>query len=251
MLVFMDDILVYSPSLQEHVQHLTATFQLLQANQLSIKRSKCTFAQPQLEYLGHIISASGVATDPGKIAAVQSWPTPLNAKQVRGFLGLTGYYRKFIKGYSLVSRTLSNLLKKDTIFRWTFHEQQAFDTLKQKMLEAPVLALPDFTLPFTVETDACKRGVGAVLAQKGHPIAYLSKALGMTAQTMSTYEKECLAILLAVDKWRPYLQHAPFTIITDHRSLVHLSDQKFTSEMQQKAFVKLMGLQYKLVYRKG
>jgi hypothetical protein len=119
------------------------------------------------------------------------------------------------------------------------------------MLEAPVLALPDFAVPFTVETDACKRGVGAVLSQKGHPVAYLSKALGVTAQTMSTYEKECLAILLAVDKWRSYLQQAPFTIITDHRSLVHLSDQKLTSEMQQKAFVKLMGLQYKLVYRKG
>jgi hypothetical protein len=114
-----------------------------------------------------------------------------------------------------------------------------------------VLALPDFALPFTVETDACKRGVGAVLTQKGHPIAYLSKALGITDQTMSTYEKECLAILLAVDKWRSYLEHAPFTIITDHHSLIHLSDQKLTSEMQQKAFVKLMGLQYKLVYRKG
>lgn len=110
------------------------------------------------------------------------------------------------------------------------------------MLRAPVLALPDFKLPFTVETDACKRGVGAVLMQHGHLVAYLSRALGPTAQTMSTYEKECLAILLAVENWRAYLQHAPFTIITDHKSLVHLSDQKLTNEMQQKAFVKLMGL---------
>jgi hypothetical protein len=143
------------------------------------------------------------------------------------------------------------LLKKDQIFHWNYKEQQAFDFLKQKMLEAPVLALPDFSVPFTVETDACKRGVGAVLMQRGHPLAYLSKALGPIAQTMSTYEKECLAILIAVDKWRSYLQHAPFTIITDHRSLFHLSDQKLTNEMQQKALVKLMGLQYKLVYRKG
>lgn len=102
------------------------------------------------------------------------------------------------------------------------------------MLEAPVLALPDFAEPFTVETDACKRGVGAVLAQKGHPIAYLSKALGPTAQTMSTYEKECLAILLAVDKWRSYLQRAPFTIITDHRSLVHLSDQNLPAKCNRR-----------------
>lgn len=216
----MDDILVYSANLTDHIQHLEQVFDLLQRNQLSIKQSKCSFAQQKLEYLGHIISAQGVATDPDKIQAVQHWPIPQIAKQVRGFLGLTGYYRKFIKNYSLISRTLSDLLKKDTIFHWNYHEQQAFDALKEKMINAPVLALPDFSVPFTVETDACKCCVGAVLMQHGHPIAYLSKDLGPTAQTMSTYEKECLAIMLVVDKWRPYLQHAPFTIINDHRSLV-------------------------------
>lgn len=250
-LVFMDDVLIYSSTLEEHVQHLHQVFELLHQHQLFAKRSKCSFAEQQVEYLGHIISAQGVATDPNKIKAVQDWPTPCNVKQVRGFLGLTGYYRKFIQGYSLISRVLSDLLKKDKLFQWTFKEQEAFNHLKQRMLEAPVLALPNSKLPFTVKTDASKRGVGAVLMQQGHPLAYLSKALGPTAQTMSTYEKECLAILLAVDKWRAYLQHAPFTIVTDHRSLIHLADQKLTSEMQQKAFVKLMGLQYKLVYRKG
>jgi hypothetical protein len=250
-LVFMDDILIYNPTMNSHIKHLEQVFSILQQNELSVKQSKCSFAQQKLEYLGHIIIAQGVATDPAKVQAVQNWPVPKNAKQLRGFLGLTGYYRKFIRNYSLISRTLSNLLKKNTLFSWTYNEQHAFDFLKEKMLAAPVLALPDFSIPFTVETDASKRGVGAVLTQKGHPLSYLSKALGPTAQTMSTYEKECLAILLAVEKWRSYLQHAQFTIITDHRSLVHLSDQKLTSDMQQKAFVKLMGLQYKLVYRKG
>ncbi|KAK1679361.1 hypothetical protein QYE76_040209 [Lolium multiflorum] len=250
-LIFMDDILIYSPSLSAHLVHLQQVLDIIQQNQLSIKRSKCMFAQQQLEYLGHIISKDGVATDPKKVQAVQDWPVPTSTKQVRGFLGLTGYYRKFIQHYSLISRTLSDLLKKDKVFQWNLTEQQAFDHLKQKMLEAPVLALPNFVVPFTVETDASKRGVGAVLMQAGHPVAYLSKALGQVAQTLSTYEKECLAILLAVEKWRQYLQHAPFTIVTDHRSLVHLADQKITTEMQQKAFVKLMGLQYKLVYRKG
>jgi hypothetical protein len=230
-LVFMDDILVYSPSLEDHVSHLKQVFILLQHHQLSIKRSKCSFAQQSLEYLGHIISNKGVATDPGKIQAVQAWPTPVNVKQVRGFLGLTGYYKKFIRNYSLISITLSDLLKKNVVFQWTPTHQAAFDHLKQLMLEAPVLAIPNFQIPFAVETDACKRGVGAVLSQNGHPVAYLSKALGPVAQTMSTYEKECLAILLAVEKWRSYVQHAPFTIITDHRSLVHLSDQKLTSDM--------------------
>ena len=224
---------------------------ILQKHQLSIKKSKCSFAQQRLEYLGHIISDKGVATDPSKVQAVQQWPTPRNAKDVRRILGMTGYYRKFIQHYSLISRVLSNLLKKDTQFHWTNTHLQAFDSLKHKLLTAPVLALPDFAVPFTVETDASKRGVGVVLTQKGHPIAYLSKALGPTAQTLSTYEKECLAILLAVNKWRPYLQQAPFTILTDHRSLVHLSDQKLATDMQQKAFVKLMGMQYKIVYRKG
>jgi hypothetical protein len=175
-LVFMDDILIYSPSMSEHLVQLRQVLHILQQNQLSIKRSKCMFAQQQLEYLGHIISKEGVATDPSKIKAVQDWPVPTNVKQVRGFLGLTGYYRKFIQHYSLISRTLSDLLKKDTVFRWTQTEQQAFEQLKQKMLEAPVLALPNFSIPFTIETDASKRGVGAVLMQAGHPVAYLSKA---------------------------------------------------------------------------
>jgi hypothetical protein len=250
-LIFMDDILIYGPSLSAHLVQLQQVLDIIQQNQLSIKRSKCMFAQQQLEYPGHIISKDGVATDPKKVQAVQDWPVPTNTKQVRGFLVLTGYYRKFIQHYSLISRTLSDLLKKDKVFQWNLTEQQAFDHLQQKMLEAPVLALPNFVVPFTVETDASKQGVGAVLMQDGHPVAYLSKALGQVAQTLSTYGKECLAILLAVEKWRQYLQHAPFTIVTDHRSLVHLADQKITTEMQQKAFVKLMGLQYKLVYRKG
>jgi hypothetical protein len=110
-LVFMDDILVYSRSLEEHKQHLTAVFKLLQDNQLYVKQSKCSFAQPQLEYLGHIIGVQGVATDPEKVAAVQNWPTPTSAKQVRSFLGLTGYYRKFIKHYGIISRPLSDLLR--------------------------------------------------------------------------------------------------------------------------------------------
>lgn len=119
------------------------------------------------------------------------------------------------------------------------------------MVQAPVLAMPDFSQEFVLETDACDRGIGAVLTQNGHPIAYLSKALGVKAQALSTYEKECLAILMAVQKWRAYLQHSEFVILTDHRSLTHLGEQKLTTSMQHKAFVRLMGLQYRIKYKQG
>jgi hypothetical protein len=119
------------------------------------------------------------------------------------------------------------------------------------LVTAPVLQLPDFSQKFSIETDACDTGVGAVLMQQGHPLAYLSKALGPKNAALSTYEKECLAVLMAVDKWKSYLQHGEFTIVTDHKSLLHLADQKLTNDIQHKAFLKLLGFQYSIVYRKG
>lgn len=250
-LVFVDDILIYSSSLEEHIQLLQQVFSILELHQLYLKRSKCSFAQQSLEYLGHIISAKGVATDPMKTNAIAQWPTPQDAKQLRSFLGLSGYYRKFIRNYGVLSRPLTDLLKKHTVFHWTPDLQTSFDTLKLALASAPVLALPDFTKSFTIETDASATGIGAVLSQQGHPIAYISKALGSKSQAMSTYEKECMAVILAVTKWKQYLQHREFTILTDHRSLVHLGDQKLLEGMQQKAFIKLLGLQYKITYKKG
>jgi hypothetical protein len=249
-LVFMDDILVYSKTMEDHVQHLREVFTILQNHQLYVKKSKCSFAQTQLEYLGHVISSQGVATDPTKITAVAAWPTPIDIKQLRGFLGLSGYYRKFIRNYGSISKLLSDLLKKDALYTWTPHLQESFDALKQALITAPVLALPDFSKNFTIETDASDKGIGAVLMQNGHPIAYLSKALGIKTQAMSTYEKECMAILLVVNKWKPYLQHKEFTILTDHRSLTHLEEQKLTSGLQHKV-IKLLGLQYRIQYKKG
>lgn len=225
--------------------------EILARHQLFVKKSKCSFAKQHLEYLEHVIGASRVATDPSKIKAVQDWPVPKTIKQLRGFLGLTGYYRKFIQGYGVITRDLTTLLKKDVSYKWGTKEQQAFELVKSKLLEAPVLALPDFSQQFVVETDASDTGIGAVLTQAGHPIAFISKALSKRSQMMSTYEKECMAILLAVEKWRAYLQHAEFLILTDHKSLSHLGEQRLTTNMQHKAFVKLMGLQYKIKYKKG
>ena len=171
--------------------------------------------------MGHIISDKGVATDPAKTELMLQWPVPTNVTELRGFLGLTGYYRKFVRNYGLMAKPLTALLKKQA-FAWSESAQQAFQLLKQAMSDTPVLALPNFEKTFTVETDACNTGVGAVLSQEGHPVAYYSKALGVNSQKKSIYEKEFLAIMMAIDRWRSYLVRAPFVIKTDHQSLCHL-----------------------------
>lgn len=249
-LVFLDDILIYSSTLHDHVQHLTAVLQTLQDNQLYLKYSKCSFAQSQLEYLGHIISSQGVATAPNKTAAMLHWPTPTNFTDLRAFLGLTGYYRRFVRGYGIIAKPLTNLLRQKA-FQWTMAAQEAFDQLKLAMTTTPVLALPNFSATFTVETDACGEGVGAVLMQAGQPIAFLSKALGEKHRALSIYEKEFLALIMAVEKWKHYLQRQEFIILTDHKSLAYLNEQNLHSEMQRKAMTRLMGMQFKIVYRKG
>jgi transposase InsO family protein len=249
--VFLDDILVYSDTLEHHVNHLEQVFKILMQNQLKLKQSKCRFAQDKLEFLGHVISAKGIATDPTKVEVIRNWPTPSCVKDVRSFLGIAGYYRRFVAGYGLICKPLTNLLKKDHIFVWTSDTQQAFDTLKAALVQAPVLAIPDFTKQFVIETDASGVGIGAVLQQEGHPIAFISKALGPKNLGLSTYEKECLAILFAVEHWRAYLQHDEFVIRTDQQSLTHMDDQRLTTPWQQKALTKLMGLNFKLIYKKG
>ena len=143
------------------------------------------------------------------------------------------------------------MLKKGVPFHWTQNEQQAFTVLKQALMSALVLALPNFSSPFVIETDACDVGIGAVLMQDGHPLAYVSKALGPRNQTLSVYEKEYLAILLAVDHWRQYLQVSEFVIRMDQRSLASLSEQRLHTKWQQKALTKLLGLQYNICYKKG
>lgn len=250
-LVFFDDILIYSKSFEEHLLHLSEVLHLLLQDHWKVKLTKCDFAKQQISYLGHVISVEGVSTDPEKVRVVEQWPTPTNAKELRSFLGLAGFYRKFVKHFGIISRPLFNLLKKNTIFVWTLDHQQAFNSLKIALVTAPVLALPDFSKIFSVHTDACQFGVGAILMQQDHPLAFLSKALGPKNQGLSTYEKEYMAILLAVNQWRSYLQLAEFWIYTDHISLTQLNTQRLHTPWQQKVYTKLVGLQYKIVYRKG
>jgi len=249
-LVFFDDILVYSKTLAEHVIHLKTAFQILQQNSLFVKLPKCEFATNKVEYLGHIISAEGVATKPQNVDAILNWPVPKTVSTLRGFLGLTGYYRRFVKDYGKICRPLHDLLKKNA-FIWTEDHTVAFNKLKQVMTTCPVLALPDFTQPFILETDACGSGIGAVLMQSGRPLAFLSKCLGPKAAAQSVYEKEALAMLEALKKWRHYLLGNKLILRTDQQSLRFMTTQKLTEGVQHKLLLKLLEFDYTIEYKKG
>ncbi|XP_004296076.1 PREDICTED: uncharacterized protein LOC101299658 [Fragaria vesca subsp. vesca] len=249
-LVFFDDILIYSKDLESHVRHLEEVFHILRQNLLKLKESKCVFAQPQVQYLGHVISGKGVAADPEKINSLVHWPKPTSVKALRGFLGLAGYYRRLVRHFGTIAKPLTDLLKRNQ-FLWSPRAEEAFNQLKSAVTTAPVLALPDFSKPFVVETDTCGSGIGAVLSQEKRPVAYLSKALSPSHQTLSTYDKEMMAILFAVGKWRHYLLGNRFTILTDHQTLRHLLTQRISTPSQHRWLSKLLGYDYEIVYQAG
>ncbi|XP_026399008.1 uncharacterized protein LOC113294848 [Papaver somniferum] len=249
-LVFFDDILIYNPTLESHLLYLQTTLEILRNNNLSANFSKCSFGQQNIEYLGHIITATGVMADPAKISAMVDWPIPTNIKALRGFLGLTGYYRKFVKNYGIVSRPLTELLKKDA-FLWSPAATTAFNALKTAMKTTHVLALPDFNKQFTLEIDACDSGIRVVLMQENRSIAFYNKPLGPRVAALSTYEKELLAIVQAVTRWKQYLQGQKFIIKTDHQSIHYFLEHKISIVLQQKWFMKLLGFDYAILYKKG
>ena len=249
-LLFFDDILVYSRSWMDHLHHLRQVLLILSDNQLYVKLSKCQFGVLTVGYLGHLISAEGVAVDPAKIQAVQNWPIPATPKDVRGFLGLAGYYRKFMRGFGVIAAPLNQLLSKEG-FRWSEEALMAFNKLKQALTSPPVLRLPNFAQQFAVECDACGDGLGAILSQDNQPIAYYSEALKGKARLLSTYDKEMLAVVKAVRKWRPYLLGRTFVIKTDHQSLKYLLEQRLTTPSQARWLPKIMGFDYSIQYRKG
>uniref|UniRef100_A0A0D3C3B2 Reverse transcriptase domain-containing protein n=1 Tax=Brassica oleracea var. oleracea TaxID=109376 RepID=A0A0D3C3B2_BRAOL len=249
-LVFFDDILIFSRSWEEHLDHVKRVFEILHAKQLFVKQKKCAFGQSEVDYLGHLISGDGVKVDNTKIKAMLDWPSPTTITELRGFLGLTGYYRKFVKDYGIIAKPLTNLLKKGK-FEWSSPAEEAFNNLKTVMTTTPTLALPDFSTPFIIQTDASGEGIGAVLTQQGRPIAYMSRSLGVQKQSWSTYAREMLAIVIAVCTWRPYLLGCRFTIQTDQRSLRYLLEQRILTPEQQKWMGKLVGYDYEITYCPG
>ncbi|GJU68618.1 ty3-gypsy retrotransposon protein [Tanacetum coccineum] len=249
-LVFFDYILIYSSTWQLHLEHLTMVLHCLQEHQLYAKLSKCSFGQQRIEYLGHIVTGAGVEMDPAKVTAVANWPIPTSVSQLRAFLGLTGYYRRFIKQYSSIAHPLTTLLQKNN-FKWSHEGQSAFEKLKHALLTAPVLVLLDFSKPFIVETDASGQGIRVILSQNGHPIAFFSKKLSYRMQQASTYVRELYAITEVVAKFRHYLFGHYFIIRTDHHSLRHISDQTIQTPEQQALLPKLLGYNFRIEYKAG
>jgi hypothetical protein len=193
-LVFFDDILIYSNSWSSHLQHVRAVLQCLREHKLAIKQSKCSFSAASVAYLGHVITAQGVAMDAEQVAVVQAWQTMCSVRAVRGFLGLTRYYRKFIQSYRDIAGPLTQLLKREA-FCWTPPAAAAFDSLKATLTTTPVLQLPDFTKTFMVDCDASGSGFGVVLHQGGGPIAFFSRACAPHHAKLALYGRELIGLV--------------------------------------------------------
>jgi hypothetical protein len=225
----MDDVLILGETSEHHTK-LREVFEQFRKFNIKIEPNKCEFLRPELAYLGHVISKEGVKPDPKKVEAVVRLPVPEKEKDVKAFLGLRGYYRKFIPHFSTIAKPLTTLLMKDVPWKWTTEEQESFDLLKSKLVEFPILQFPDFQQPFIVTTDASGYGIGAVLSQgvvgKDKPIAYASRKFNSAELNYSTVEKECLTIVWACKHFRPYLLGRKFQILTDHRGLTWLFNVK-------------------------
>ncbi|KAK1610945.1 hypothetical protein QYE76_034618 [Lolium multiflorum] len=220
--IFIDDILIYSKSEEEHEQHLEAVLETLREHKLYAKFSKCEFWLKEVGFLGHILSAGGIAVDPAKIKTVAEWKAPTTQTEVRAFLGLAGYYRRFVEGFSSIARPMTQLLKKDKKFEWTDKCEESFQQLKLRLTTAPILIMPDITKPFDVYCDASKIGLGCVLMQEGKVISYLSRQLKQHEQNYPTHDLELAAVVLALKMWRHYLMGNRCEIYSDHKSLKYI-----------------------------
>ncbi|WVZ52335.1 hypothetical protein U9M48_003407 [Paspalum notatum var. saurae] len=239
MVVFIDDILVYSKNEKEHEEHLRIVLSHLSEHKLYAKFSKCAFWLKKVAFLGHILSAKGVAVDPSKVEDVLNWKQPQTVTEIRSFLGLAGYYRRFIKDFSRISKPMTALTQKNVKFAWSPKCEEAFGTLKKLLTLAPVLAQPDITKPFDVYCDASGSGLGCVLMQEGRVIAYASSQLRKHEVNYPTHDLELLAVVYALKKWRHYLLGNTCHIYTDHKSLKYIFTQ-LELNMRQRRWLELI-----------
>ncbi|KAL0554431.1 hypothetical protein IC582_008352 [Cucumis melo] len=238
-IVFIDDILIYSKTEAEHEEHLRMVLQTLRDNKLYAKFSKCEFWLKQVSFLGHVVSKAGVSVDPAKIEAVTGWTRPSTISEVRSFLGLAGYYRRFVENFSRIATPLTQLSRKGAPFVWSKACEDSFQNLKQKLVTAPVLTVPDGSGSFVIYSDASKKGLGCVLMQQGKVVAYASRQLKSHEQNYPTHDLELAAVVFALKIWRHYLYGEKIQIFTDHKSLKYFFTQKELN-MRQRRWLELV-----------
>lgn len=253
--VYLDDIIVYASNITDHSEKLGQVFTRLREYNLKLQPSKCSFMRKEVSYLGHVITDQGVKPDPQTIQCVANFPIPTNEKEVKSFLGLSGYYRRFVPGYGKIAKSLTNLLKKDVAFKWTDLCQESFDKLKSILITEPLLQYPDFNRKFNLTCDASNYAIGCVLSQgpigSDPPIAYASRTINKTEQNYNTTEKELCAIVWGVKQFRPYLFGQEFNIVTDHRALTWLFNIKDPGSRLTRWRLKLEKYEYEIHYKPG
>ena len=250
-LVYLDDILIFSRSPEEHEQHLRVVLDLLRKENFYAKLSKCEFNKPELQFLGHIVGRNGIKMDPQKTAVIDAWPQPRDLHQLRSFIGLATYFRRFVQGYSKLVSPLTDLLRGKTQWLWSDKCEQAFQDTKLALTSHPVLVMPDYSKPFEVVCDASVTGLGAVLLQEGKPVAYESRKLSSAEHNYSTGEQELLAVVHAMRSWRCYLEGVEFTMVTDHNPLTYLQTQPNLSRRQVRWSEYLQMFRFRWQYRPG
>ena len=254
--VFQDDLVVYSNSHEEHMVHLEQVLEALRGAQLYAKPSKCTIGSDSVKFLGHVISHGKIGTDPEKISAVNDMTPPGDVHGVRRFLGFANWFRRFVPHFSELALPLHNLTRKHATFQWGIKEQTAFDSIKTYLVSAPVLRLPDVNRQFVVQTDASEQAVGGALMQvddDGHEyvVAYRSEKLPTLKQAWPTHDRELYAVVSAVTRWKHYLEGSHFVVQTDHRPLLHIMTQKELTNKQIRWVTKLADYDFEMVYRPG
>ncbi|GJJ67909.1 hypothetical protein EMPS_00255 [Entomortierella parvispora] len=254
--VYLDDLLIYSKTKKEHLQHLRSVLALLRKNGLYAKLSKCSFMQDETEFLGHTITKDGIKTSAGLSKAISDWPTPKSTKDVQQFLGLAQFYQQYVSGFAGIALPLSSLLANNTPFKWTDEQQSAFLQLKRAICSAPVLRIFDPDLLTFVETDASGFAIGAVLLQTDregntHPIAFTSRKMQSAERNYPVHEQELLAVIHALRTWRYYLDGTKFSVHTDHATLRHFPTQPKLTRRQARWMELLQEYDFDFKYKRG
>lgn len=253
--VYLDDVIIITQTFEKHLEVLKEVLHRLSRANITLNRDKCNFCRPQLRYLGYVVDNRGLRVDPEKVEAILKIPVPTSQKTVRQFCGTASWYRRFIPDFATRMYPLTDLLRRRKKFGWTDEAQKAFEDIRSCLIKAPILACPDFELPFIVSCDASGVGVGAVLSQKTaqgeQVIAYASRTLTKAEQKYSATERECIAVIWAVERFRPYIEGTHFTIITDHYSLLWLHNLKDPQGRLARWALRLQPYSFDLIHRKG